>query len=76
MPVITKMTQELILSRRPILYNRKNIMQSNIYTNKIHKTSKAKQEPRENSVKTAHKGKTWKRDMDKREMYNYALKAR
>lgn len=41
-------------------------MQSNIYTSKIIKPSKAKQETSENSVKTAYKGKTWKRGTDKR----------
>lgn len=68
MSVITKMTQKLILSRQPIPYNRKNKMQSNIYTSKIIKTSKHKQESSDNSVKTAHKGKTWKRGTDKRSM--------
>lgn len=55
-------------------------MQSNIYTAKIHKPSKTKQEANENSVKTAHKGRdkvaTWKRGTDKREMYNYAVGGR
>ena len=51
-------------------------MQSNIYTSKIIKASKANKDTRENSVKTAYKGKTWKRGTDKREMYNYALEAR
>lgn len=46
-------------------------MQSNIYTSKIIKPSKTKQESRENSLKTAYKGKTWERGTDKREMYNY-----
>lgn len=55
-------------------------MQSNIYTSKIIKPSKTKQEARENSVKTAYKGRdkvaTWKRGTDKREMYNYCADAR
>lgn len=41
-------------------------MQSNIYTSKIHKTSKPKQETGEGTVKQSHKGKTWKRGTDKR----------
>ena len=51
-------------------------MQSNIYTSKIIKTSKVKQESRENMPKQAYKGRTWKRGTDKREMYNYAVEAR
>lgn len=55
-------------------------MQSNIYTSKIIKPSKTKQETRENNVKTSYKGRdkvaTWKRGMDKRAMYNYAVEAR
>lgn len=51
-------------------------MQSNIYTSKIHKPSKAKQEHNEHAIKQAYNGKTWKRETDKREMYNYALEAR
>ena len=51
-------------------------MQSNIYTNKIHKPSKTKQETSEKGIKHGYKGKTWKRGTDKREMYNYALEAR
>ena len=43
-------------------------MQSNIYTNKIYKPSKAKQETSENMPKQAYKGKTWKRGTDKRAM--------
>lgn len=43
-------------------------MQSNIYTSKIIKTSKAKQDTRENMPKQAYKGKTWKRETDKRSM--------
>lgn len=43
-------------------------MQSNIYTSKIHKTSKPKQEASEKSSKEAYKGKTWKRGTDKRSM--------
>lgn len=41
-------------------------MQSNIYTSKIHKPSKAKQEAGEKSSKEVYKGKTWKRGTDKR----------
>lgn len=41
-------------------------MQSNIYTNKIHKTSKPNQEANEKALKEAYKGKTWKRGTDKR----------
>ena len=54
-------------------------MQSNIYTNKIIRTSTNKpkqQETSEKHVKTAYKGKTWKRGTDKRKMYNYAVEAR
>ena len=46
-------------------------MQSNIYTSKIIKTSKIKQDTGEKALKEAYKGKTWKRGTDKREMYNY-----
>ncbi len=42
-------------------------MQSNIYTNKIVKPSKpSKLETSEKGIKTAYKGKTWKRDNTKR----------
>lgn len=55
-------------------------MQSNIYTSKIIKPSKTKQETRENSVKKGYKGRdkvaTWERSTSKREMYNYAAEAR
>ena len=51
-------------------------MQSNIYTSKINKPSKPKQEASENVTKQGYKGKTWKRGTDKRKMYNYALEAR
>lgn len=52
-------------------------MQSNIYTAKIVKSSKPdKLETSEKGVKTAYKGKSWKRGTDKREMCNYALEAR
>lgn len=43
-------------------------MQSNIYTSKIHKASKTKQETREKALKQGYKGKTWKRGTDKRSM--------
>ena len=49
--------------------NRKTKMQSNIYTNKIVKPSKpSKLDTSEKGVKTAHKGKSWKRGTDKRSM--------
>ena len=41
-------------------------MQSNIYTAKIIKASKPKQEASEKASKEAYKGKTWKRGTDKR----------
>ena len=65
------MTRIQLSNVENLINNRKNKMQSNIYTSKIHKPSKTKQEASENSVKTAYKGKTWKRGNDKREMYNY-----
>jgi hypothetical protein len=37
---------------------------------------KPKQETTLKHVKTTHKGKTWQRGTDKREMYNYAFEAR
>jgi hypothetical protein len=43
-------------------------MQSNIYTAKIIKPSKAKQYTGENSVKQGYNGKTWKRGTDKRSL--------
>lgn len=52
-------------------------MQSNIYTAKIVKPSKpSKLETSEKGIKQSHKGKSWKRGTDKREMYNYTLEAR
>jgi hypothetical protein len=49
-------------------------MQSNFST--IKTTRKPKQETTLKHVKTAYKGRAWKRGTDKREMYNYAIEAR
>lgn len=58
-------------------------MQSNIYTSKMHShknsenpSKPSKPESRDKGIKTAHKGKTWNRGTDKREMYNYCAGAR
>jgi hypothetical protein len=50
-------------------------MQTNFNTIKITRKPK-QQETTTKHVKTAYKGKQWKRGTDKREMYNYALEGR
>ncbi len=50
-------------------------MQTNFNTIKTIRKPKT-QEAIEKQSKTAYKGKTWKRDTNKREMYNYASEAR